>query len=483
MSSEETLWQSPDEQETASLRSGGGPKISGYQLQEVLGTGSFGTVFAGIQQRTGQPVAVKVLRRENLHWEQFKHELSKLTQIAEHPHIVTLLDADLEHNPPYFVMPLLAEGSLENLEPAQQRIEQIVAWLEQMARALTFMHRKGIFHCDLKPSNVLLDAEGKIRVVDFGQACHDGAETGSFGTLGYMPPEQAFSSARPEVSWDIYGFGATAYRLLTGHCPRFSSQDRSSLTHTTELGERLQLYRQMVQQRPLEPIVKANPKVDADLAAIVENCLQIDPQKRTATLQQVLEDFRRRRSREPLLCRRPWSLRYQVVRFLSNPTVGISLLVAISLPLFVNTYLTLKAYRNIRQLVQHEARQVNLSCVHHWNQLPTASRTLEHLYRGEGYEHLWVDLKEWQLSPRWSKMQDQAGPLPSAIYKLDQQRFVGAWTRSGRGILISQRSAESALAPADEMISKNAWLNGLILFVAGLSAMIIVRFSQRKESV
>lgn len=488
------MYQDEEEQWIASLRSERLPiDLPGYEVVEMLGRGSFGTVYSGIQKRTGQSVALKVLRRENFHWETFKHELERLKQVTEHPNIVTLLDADLEHDPPYFVMPLLSSGSLESACPPEgplPEIEEVVIWLEQILEALNFMHRNGIFHCDLKPSNVLLDVQGKARLVDFGQACRDDEEAGSFGTLGYMPPEQAQARARPHLSWDVYGFGAMAYRLLTGHCPRFNHQDRTSLTHANELSERLRLYRELVAQKPLEPLTRLNPKVDPDLAAIVESCLEVDPLRRSLHLQQVAEDFQRRRSREPLLCRRPWSLRYQLVRFLSRPTVGVSLLVALSLPLFVNSYLTYKAHRAISLGVKLQAHQVNSSALHHWQQLSPTEKSLEKLYRGQGFEHLILSPKREVLRASSRDLPElpsdllekYSGEIPAGFFESGNRTYVAAWRQSEEGTFLSLRPAEQALAPADDILRKNGWLNFMILFVAGLSALVIVRFSGNRSS-
>ncbi len=308
------------------------PPLPGYSLDKLLGRGSFGEVWAGTQQRSGLRVAVKVLtRREGLDWLYFKHEVGRLREVAEHPHVVSLLDADLSHEPPYFVMPLLLRGSLHEAREVDTR--QALRWFKEIASALRYCHEKGLLHCDLKPSNVMLDEEGHVRLVDYGQSRSKGDKSVTWGTLGFMAPEQAVLGGEsvPSVRWDVYSLGATAYLLFTGQCPRLSETDRTELTRTEDTARRLEQYRNLLLSRPLIPLRKLNPKIDADLAAIVESCLDLDPERRTASVEDVLDDLERRRSRDPLLCRRPWTAGYRLRRALQKPRVVLTLLFALLL--------------------------------------------------------------------------------------------------------------------------------------------------------
>lgn len=302
------------------------PTIPGYRLDKLLGKGSFGEVWAGVQLRSGLRVAVKVLtRREGLDWLYFKHEVGRLREVAEHPNVVSLIDADLNHDPPHFVMPLLARGSLNNAE--RPSFDKAVQWIHQIASALRFCHEKGLLHCDLKPSNVMLDEEGNVRLVDYGQSRSKGDKTVTWGTLGFMAPEQAVLGGQsvPNTRWDVYSLGATAYSILTGQCPRLSEADRTGLTRTEDTSRRLDQYRELLRTRPLVPLQKLNPKVDNDLAAIVTSCLELDPERRTDSVEDVLDDLERRRTGDPLLCRKPWSTGYRLRRLLAKPRVALSL--------------------------------------------------------------------------------------------------------------------------------------------------------------
>ena len=473
---EETVFQSGEERRRSSTLSEIPFQLAGYQMQRLIGSGSFGSVYAAVQERTGLQVAVKFLRREVVNWRYIQQELQQLSRISEHPGVVTLLDADLEHTPPYYVMPLLKAGSLARQTPQPA---QVVVWLQQMAQALEYMHGKGVLHCDLKPSNVLLDDEGHVRLVDFGQARTLGDQGNSFGTLGYMAPEQAAGDRQPDVRWDVYGLGATAYRLLTGQYPRFSSEDRESLSEAQDSAAHLRQYRELIQSRPLVDLRSLNRKIDEDLAQIVEACLRIDPEKRTHSMAQVLEDLERRRYREPLLCRLPWSARYRVNRLLSRPVAALALAVTLALPLFVNTYLTVKAHQALVEMALLPVRQANEAQAAHLRDLgPPYQEKLARLPAGYRY-YLYQDGKPQGDAPDLAELQ-RSPRSQMAYYDREGTRWIGAWHNlPGGAVLLSETAAAPALMRADDIRNQNFLLNMLILTVAGGTVAGLLRFSRR----
>ncbi|MFN8607063.1 MAG: serine/threonine-protein kinase [Vulcanimicrobiota bacterium] len=480
---DETIFQSGEERQRASTLSEIQFQLVGYQLLRPLGHGSFGVVYAALQERTGQEVAIKLLRPEVVNWRYFKEELRQIVRLAEHPGVVSLLDADLEHQTPYYVMPLL-RASLAG-QTAQPDL--VVEWLEQMAEALAYMHGKGVLHCDLKPSNVLLDERGHTRLVDFGQARTLGDEASSFGTLGYMAPEQAAGEAQPDVRWDVYGFGACAYKLLTGQYPRFSQDDRNSLSVTESASERLRLYRELISSRELVPLTSLNRKIDAELSHIVETCLELDPARRTPSMAQVVEDLQRRRYREPLLCRRPWSLRYRANRLFSRPTAAMAVTATLALPLFVNSYLTIRAYQAIVDLALKPVEQANEDGVELLRQAgPPYPDKLKRL--SPRYHHMLLSRKGELLAsqpPQSSsavnleELQEQSQRPHLAYYFRDGVHWMGAWREvDGEFRLLSETPAGPALERADDLRSKNVLLNLLILAVATGTIVALLRFSR-----
>ena len=277
----------------------GPPEIPGYSMKGLLGEGTFGRVYKAIQTRTGQSVAIKILTvggdRGYL-----EREVARLAQVAEHPYVCHLLDANVAHNPPYLVTPLL-DRSLTSFVHRRPGLEQAATWMEQIAEALQYIHLRGLLHFDLKPANVLMDSAGNARLMDFGQARLAGREAASLGTFWYMPPEQVWLSARrshvkqPEPSWDIYALGATMYEVLTGTRPRWTEEFSQQLNAPAELLTRLETYRLVLSQTPLRPIRVLNPNVDAALARIVEKCLQINPNRRYKELATLVNDLRTRK--------------------------------------------------------------------------------------------------------------------------------------------------------------------------------------------
>lgn len=290
-------------------------ELPDYKLNRELGRGSFGTVWAATREKTGQQVAIKIVDNgANLNWDFFRRELGFLRELEEHPYTLTLLDAQLDHDPPFIVMPLADGGSLEDsAKENKPSVAQVESWMRQMAEGLVFIHRKGVIHCDFKPSNVLLSSDNNIRIADLGQARRTGHGQ-ALGTIGFMAPEQCLEESRttPSISWDVHGFGATAYWLLTGKIPRLANLEEPTLTAYIKVFET---------GGELLPVRQLNPNVDKELAAIVESCLRVEPEKRILNMDAILEDLDRRAVKEPLNCKKPWSLTYIVSMALQRRTV------------------------------------------------------------------------------------------------------------------------------------------------------------------
>lgn len=311
MNSDDTVEQSNLAQaRAASLAEPRRPVVPGYELESCLGSGSFGEVWSARQCSTGQEVAIKLLLHGGVAY--LERELARLRAVSDHPNVLSLIDANLRHHPPYVVTPRLVRSLESETDPPVARAE---AWLEQALRALEFVHSRGLLHCDLKPANLLLDREGQVRVVDFGQAVT--AEDGqvSLGTLFFMPPEQAQPGSPSSTGWDVYALGATFYRLLGGQLPRATPDLRQSLKASGGTRAILERYCSELPNQVLVPLRQLNPKVDPDLAAILEHCLELDPARRYQTPGAVLADLRNRRGHYPLSCR-PLTPAYRARKFL-----------------------------------------------------------------------------------------------------------------------------------------------------------------------
>lgn len=270
--------------------------LPGYQVGEKIGQGAYGVVWAGTQATTQQKVAIKVLRsgpRHGLH-----REVQRILEVSEHPYVVPLLDARLEHEPAFLVTPLM-QGSLgaylrENCATREVESALIRVWMRQVASALDFVHTKGIVHCDLKPDNILLDNEGNCKVCDFGQATLSGEKGLSLGTFFFMPAEQTVleqddSHAKIEPTWDIYALGATFYFLATSVLARGNPESVEILRQERDPRKRLSLYREQLASNPLVPCQELNHGLDDELAQLIDRCLQLKPSDRFQSAGEVLQ--------------------------------------------------------------------------------------------------------------------------------------------------------------------------------------------------
>ena len=195
--------------------------IPGYQIEQCLGEGSFGSVWLARESRTGKKVAIKFYARgRGVDWSLLSREVEKLAVLYTARNIVRLLDVAWDHDPPYFVMEYLEKGSLAQLlERGPLPVDEAVRIAKSMGQALVHAHGSGVLHCDLKPANVLFDAGGEARLCDFGQSRLSSERTPALGTLFYMAPEQAVLDGVPDARWDVYALGALLYQMLTGHAP------------------------------------------------------------------------------------------------------------------------------------------------------------------------------------------------------------------------------------------------------------------------
>lgn len=311
MSSQPTEFQNPDELRRArqlSLQSTQPPgEAPGYEIQRCLGTGAYGEVWVATDQVTGRRVAIKFyLHRGGLDWPLLSREVEKLVFLSADRYVVQLLDVGWHAEPPYYVMEYVDNGSLDDLliERGTLTPEEAVVMFREIAVGLTHAHGKGVLHCDLKPANILLDLDRRPRLADFGQSRLSHEQTPALGTLFYMAPEQADLNALPDARWDVYALGAILYCLLTGSPPYRDEESLRRLDGTADLPERLACYRRWLAESPQPDLHRYVPGVDRALADIVDRCLAVNPDRRYANAQVVLDALAARdraRRRRPLL--------------------------------------------------------------------------------------------------------------------------------------------------------------------------------------
>ncbi|GAB4515070.1 MAG: hypothetical protein OHK0046_18030 [Anaerolineae bacterium] len=204
-----------------------------YQLIEKLGEGGMGAVYRAMDRLNRSEVALKqvTLPLNKLEYNQQMDKTDALLSLTaefrtlsslRHPHIISVLDYGFDHErQPYFTMELLHDSrTIVDTFVTASRADQIRA-INQVLLALDYLHRNGIIHRDLKPDNVLVTAQGQVKVLDFGLALRKSDQTdanATVGTLAYMSPE-LFTGEAASVQSDLYAVGLIAYELLAGHYP------------------------------------------------------------------------------------------------------------------------------------------------------------------------------------------------------------------------------------------------------------------------
>jgi serine/threonine protein kinase len=302
-----TVPASPAEVRRSLLMSRGRPQVPGYEVLNVLGSGTYGVVWRAREEGTGIQVAIKFFAHgTGQQWQLLQEEVKQLAELDSVRGIVHLKDVCPDATPPYYVMAYAENGSLaERLGKGPLPLPEALPLFRQVVEALAYVHAKGIRHCDLKPGNILLDALGRALIADFGQAHFSSDASPAFGTFFYMAPEQADLSRQiPDTRWDVYGLGALFHAMLTRHPPRYSGALRQHLEGAAELPERLRRYREAIARAPRPEEHRRVRGMDRDLAELIDRCLEIDPQKRphdAGAVLAALDRRQRRRRQRPLL--------------------------------------------------------------------------------------------------------------------------------------------------------------------------------------
>lgn len=202
-----------------------------YKLEKILGRGATGVVWLALDEKLECQVALKFLPDSILRQKSALDELKRETRRnldLTHPHIVRIYDFVQDGQHAAIAMEYVPGTSLAARKMDQPKgifpNEEIRRWIHQVIPALVYAHESAqVVHRDLKPGNLLIDAEGNAKIADFGLArgLQEGAGSDSTGTPAYMSPEQLLGE-KSTVSDDIYSFGATLYELLTGKPPFYS---------------------------------------------------------------------------------------------------------------------------------------------------------------------------------------------------------------------------------------------------------------------
>lgn len=268
-----------------------------YKVEKVLGEGAMGVVYAGYDPAIGRRVAIKTIHAhllqgaegEELRW-RFSREIRAVGKLS-HPNIVGIYDTDEAEDAqgvvvPYFVMEFVDGKDLQEYLGDGMRfpLAKTIDLACQILDAFEYTHKLGIIHRDVKPANIFLTGEGRIKIADFGIARVDNSsltQTGAvIGTPNYMSPEQCSGQAMDSRS-DLFSIAVVVYELLTGEKP-FSANS----AHATMM--------KLVQSHPEPPSV-FNPSLPKTLDSIIGRAMAKSPDERyqsAAEFARALEPFR-----------------------------------------------------------------------------------------------------------------------------------------------------------------------------------------------
>lgn len=263
-----------------------GRRLDGrYLIQSLVGVGGMANVYRGVDEKTGNAIAVKVLKEEFLDNEElvrrFKNE-SKAISILDHPNIVKVYDVSVTDRLQYIVMEYVDGITLK--EYLKQRggaltWKETVHFATQVLGALQHAHSKGIIHRDVKPQNIMLLADGSIKMMDFGIARFSRAQSQTvsdkaIGSVHYISPEQA-KGDRTDARTDIYSVGVMLYEMLSGRLP-FDGDGAVSIA-IMQISDKA------------KPLAQVAPNVPEGLRQITEKAMEKDPAKRYQSAQEMLE--------------------------------------------------------------------------------------------------------------------------------------------------------------------------------------------------
>jgi TolB-like protein/Tfp pilus assembly protein PilF/predicted Ser/Thr protein kinase len=293
-----------------------------YELLQEIGRGGQGVVYRARQKSLNRIVALKVIGirpwTTETHLKRFRFEAETAASL-NHPFIVPIHEIGERDGCYYFSMNLVEGGQLDEVARREAiPIRRAAELIAKLARTVHYAHEHGILHRDIKPGNILLDAEGEPHLTDFGLARLVETEssvtrtTEMLGTPSYMAPEQGGGqNAALTSATDVYGLGAVLYQLLTGRPPFAGSTAYETV-------------RMVLETEPRQPQF-LNPKVDRDLSTICLKCLEKNPQRRYASARALAEDLERWLRREPIRAR-PSGLFTRGSKWLQrNPTTAVSM--------------------------------------------------------------------------------------------------------------------------------------------------------------
>jgi serine/threonine protein kinase len=326
-----------------------GRVFGNYDVLEQIGQGGMGVVYLARQRGLGRVVALKLLlagsRATEAEIKRF-HSEAKAAATLKHPNVVAIHEVGEHEGQHYFSMDYIEGRSLaEVIRRTPLPAARAARYVKIIAEAIHYAHQRRILHRDLKPHNVLIDAQDEPRITDFGLARQIEVESdltlsgAVLGTPSYMPPEQA-AGKRREIgrASDVYSLGAILYDLLTGRPPFRADTPLDTL-------------RQVIDTEPAPPRL-VNRNVPRDLETICLKCLAKPPEQRYSSAQDLADDLGRFLRQEPIHARPVssgerlwrWSRRQPALAGLLGAVAVMFVLLGVAAVLFRFTVLGMTAF-------------------------------------------------------------------------------------------------------------------------------------------
>ncbi len=285
--------------------------VPGYRILGVLGSGGMATVYQAEQENPPRPVALKVMHRTLAHTsavQRFRFEVEVLARLS-HPGIAPIYEAGTFRDPSGYEIPYFAMEFVPQARPLNRfvRDEQLtrrarLTMFAAICDAVQHGHQLGVIHRDLKPGNILVGADGRARIIDFGiaRSVDPGGEPITLqsdagqllGTMHYMSPEQCTGTHVIDTRADVYALGVILYELVTGRTPH----DFSGVT----LHEALSIIQSRTPPRPRS----TDRSIDPDLDAIITTAISIAPEHRCQGADALAADVRAYLADKPVQARR-----------------------------------------------------------------------------------------------------------------------------------------------------------------------------------
>ena len=273
-------WIVTDRLSSALLRSD--RTVGKYVVEKIIGEGGSSFVYKGYHSTLNLPVAVKMLKHDTamdpLFYNQFLNEGKTIAQL-NHPNIVKVYDVEELYKTFFIIMEYIDGEPLSQLLKQEKRplMEEMVDILLQTCAGVLHAHENGMLHGDIKPGNILIQQQNRVRLVDFGFARAPGTkEEYGIGTAHFISPEQILRGEADEKS-DIYSLGITAYQMFTGRdaCP-FSTPDEVLDWHITQ---------------DIKDPSCVVPDLPKELTAFITKATRKDPDQRYESIRQILHDL------------------------------------------------------------------------------------------------------------------------------------------------------------------------------------------------